>query len=58
MDARGLAIPILQERTLGINARMAMCLALVHDMQGRIGWNRLFETDTLLERYHGKNRDP
>ena len=58
MDARELAISILQERTLDINVRMAMCLALAHDMQGRIGRNRLFETDALLERYRGKNRNP
>ena len=57
MDARELAISILQERTLDINVRMAMCLALAHDMQRRIGRNRLFETDALLERYRGKNRN-
>ncbi len=50
-DAREVIFKILQDRSLSINIRIAMVLALAHDLQNRIDKNAIFETDTLLEKY-------
>lgn len=50
-DAREVVFKILQNRNLSIKVRIAMVLALAHDLQLRIDKNAIFETDTLLERY-------
>ena len=50
-DARDLIFDILQNRNLNIETRIAMVLALAHDLQIRIDNNALFEIDGLLERY-------
>jgi lysine-N-methylase len=51
LDARTLMIEIAQRRDVNIHVRMAMILALAHDMQRRILQNQLFAVDELLERY-------
>lgn len=58
MDARELALNMLQERSLTMRQRMAMCLALAHDLQGRIRRDRLYEADALFNRYRGEKRNP
>lgn len=50
-DAREVVFKILQNRSLSIKNRIAMVLALAHDLQLRIDKNAIFETDALLERY-------
>lgn len=50
-DARELMIAILQNREADIRTRMAMVLALGHDLQRRVSSGQLFEVDGLLERY-------
>lgn len=56
-DARKLMIQIMQNRENDIQIRMAMVLALCHDMQQRLKKNELFGIDELLERY-GKEDAP
>ncbi len=50
-DARELMFTILQNRKADIRTRMAMVLALGHDLQRRVSSGQLFEVDDLLERY-------
>lgn len=50
-DARELMISILQNRGYSIRTRMAMVLALGHDMQRRIQNGQLFDMDELFLRY-------
>lgn len=50
-DARELMISILQNRKEDVRTRMAMVLALGHDLQRRISADRLYEADEILERY-------
>lgn len=50
-DARDLIFKILMDRKIAMNVRMAMVLALAHDLQQRIDKNALFEADSLFERY-------
>lgn len=50
-DARELMFTILQNRKTDIRTRMAMVLALGHDLQRRVSNGQLFEVDDLLERY-------
>lgn len=50
-DARELALRILQNRRRPAGERMAMALALAHDLQSRIDRNALFAADALFERY-------
>ncbi len=50
-DARELMFHILQSRETDIRTRMAMVLALGHDLQRRISAGQLFEADDLLDRY-------
>lgn len=50
-DARTLIFQILQNREYPIRLRMAIVLALAHDLQERIDKNALFEIDGLLKRY-------
>lgn len=51
MDTRDVLFSILQNRELSMNLRMAMALALVHDVQLRIFKGELFGVDELLIRY-------
>ncbi len=50
-DTRELMIAILQSRDYDIRTRIAMVLALGHDLQRRVSRGQLFEIDDLLERY-------
>lgn len=50
-DARDVILRILQNRMAGMDVRMAMVLALSHDLQQRLDKNALSEIDGLLERY-------
>lgn len=50
-DARETIFRILQNRSLKINTRIAMILAMAHDFQLRLDKNAIFETDALLQRY-------
>lgn len=50
-DAREVMFAVLQNRDVNICTRMAMVLALGHDLQRRISKGQLFEVDDLLERY-------
>ena len=50
-DARTLIFQILQNREYPIRLRIAIVLALAHDLQERIDKNALFEIDGLLRRY-------
>ena len=50
-DARTLIFQILQNREYPVRLRMAIVLALAHDLQERIDKNALFEIDGLLKRY-------
>lgn len=57
MDARDLILAVMQDRALDTGKRKAVCLALAHDLQGRIRRERLFEADGLLTRYRKADRD-
>lgn len=50
-DCRKTIIEILQNRKETIAFRMAKVLALAHDVQNRLDAHRLFEVESLLERY-------
>ncbi len=50
-DARSLILSILQNREKPVHVRLAVVLALAHDIQQRIDRNALFQTDDLLKRY-------
>lgn len=50
-DTRDLVIKILQDRSRPMKIRMAMVLALGHDLQRRIHSGQLFLVDDLLKRY-------
>lgn len=54
-DSREVIFQILQNRDITIETRMAMVLALAHDLQQRVDKNALFEVDALLSRYQQKN---
>ncbi len=49
MDTRSLAFRILQDRSRPLRLRLAVILALAHDLQNRIRQNRLYEADDLLK---------
>lgn len=51
MDAREVIFRILQRRSIHMEVRMAMVLALAHDLQQRIDKEALFEIDSLLQQY-------
>lgn len=51
-DTRELLFKIAQNRSRQLSLRMALILALSHDLQKRIREHRLFEVDDLLERYY------
>lgn len=57
MDARELALEMLQQRSLDWRFRVALCLGLAHDLQARIVKGRLFEADKVCERYRGEKRE-
>lgn len=50
-EARDVIFEILENRGLSSELRMAMCLALAHDLQRRVRDEKLYEVDGLLERY-------
>ena len=50
-DAREVMINILQDRSLSIELRSALVLAIAHDMQGRINREEIFGCDEVLEKY-------
>lgn len=50
-DIRDFLCSILQNRTLTIKQRMAICLVFTHDVQRRIQNNDIFSIDDLMERY-------
>ncbi|WP_418548582.1 flagellin lysine-N-methylase, partial [Hungatella sp.] len=54
MDCRDVIISTLQNRELDWNLRAGIVLGLAHDLQRRIVNDRLYETDSLLERYGRK----
>lgn len=50
-DCRDLMMKMLQDRSIPAHLRMAEVLALGHDVQNRIRAGRIFEIETVLERY-------
>lgn len=54
-DTRDVIFHTLQNRSIKIETRIAMVLALAHDLQQRIDKNALFEADSLLTRYQQEN---
>ena len=44
-------LELVQDRSVPLQLRMARILALAHDVQNRIERNRVFEVETVLERY-------
>lgn len=44
-------LTLAQDRSVSLQLRMARILALAHDVQNRIERNRVFEVETVLERY-------
>ena len=50
-DTREAVFRILQNREMSINLRVSMVLALVHDMEIKVGKQQLFQVDDVLERY-------
>ncbi len=57
-DARDVIFQILQNREVKLEVRLAMVLALAHDLQQRIDRNAVFEVDSLLERYQKESAVP
>lgn len=51
LDGRKMMLSVLQDRSLPIELRMAMCLAYAFDLQRRADKDRLFLADQLTERY-------
>lgn len=56
-DARDLALEILQDRTMDIQARTGLCLAMAHDLQRCIRRDRLYEADSLFKRCKRADRE-
>lgn len=54
-EARDVIFEILENRGLSSELRMALCLALAHDLQRRVRDEKLYEVDGLLERYRVGN---
>ena len=50
-DCRKVMLTLVQDRSVPLQLRMARILALAHDVQNRIERNRVFEVETVLERY-------
>lgn len=50
-DCRRLILDFAQDRSVSVKLRMARILALAHDVQNRIERKRVFEIETVLERY-------
>lgn len=50
-DAREWMLDLLRERKAPFSLRLSMCLALGHDLQGRLRRGQLYEADALFERY-------
>ena len=51
LDARGIIIDILQDRTYPMNRRVAMVLAFTHDLQARIYRGDLMAMEDIFTRY-------
>ena len=51
VDTREVLFKILQDRTIDLKYRMAISLALVHDVELKIKNQSFFEIDSVLERY-------
>ena len=56
-DARECMFELAQNRSMPLYLRMALILALAHDLQRRIFRKRLYEVDELLERYQNMCRN-
>jgi lysine-N-methylase len=54
-DCRTVMIRIMQKRSERIDTRMAMVLALAHDVQNRIDARQVFEIEELLSRYDAED---
>ncbi len=54
-EARDVIFEILENRGLSSELRMALCLALAHDLQRRVRDEKLYEVDGLLKRYQVGN---
>lgn len=50
-DARDVIISVVQNRTLPIDLRMYLTLAIAHDLQGRINRGQFFSFDEVFEKY-------
>ena len=50
-DAREVMIRILQDRSLSVEMRTVLVLAIAHDMQGRINREEIFGCDEVLDKY-------
>ena len=50
-DTREIVFRILQNREMPVKLRVSMVLALVHDMEIKVGKQQLFQVDDVLERY-------
>lgn len=50
-EVRDVILEILENRGLSSELRMALCLALTHDLQRRVRDEKLYEVDELLKRY-------
>lgn len=57
MDCRSVLIEMAQNRKEALNIRMAKILSLSHDVQNRIDARRLFDTETVLQRYQRAGAD-
>lgn len=51
LDTRGTVFQILQNREIPIRLRLSMSLALVHDVEIKVGKQQLFQVDDVLRRY-------
>ncbi|MDY3249221.1 MAG: flagellin lysine-N-methylase [Candidatus Choladocola sp.] len=56
-DCRRAMFDILQDRESIISFRIAKVLALAHDIQNRIDTRKVFEIESLLDRYRRKDAD-
>ena len=56
-DCRSVMFEILQNRLEPVGFRMAKVLALAHDVQNRIDSKKIFEIESLLEKYQAPQAD-
>ncbi|MGN0483170.1 MAG: flagellin lysine-N-methylase [Lachnospiraceae bacterium] len=55
LDAREVIFRLVQDRGTNYRIRMAMALALAHDIQNRVKKGAIYEIDELLQRYEKPN---